>query len=444
LKSKKQDKNLRELFRNKLEYAEMVPDPLVSSKLMHELALKEFLHFNPSGFNIYYLGGMIAAAIVTALLLSTGLRNKDHITPDGKLNEIREKNAGDSLIIPYVPALIDRSYYFKIRSSPQPVKNSVAGKENLPTDRNLPDSYSGDKFSVTPGTIKGSLGGKGFFTQSAEEKLKLQDRLKPEKQLFESSVNDGCAPLKVLFQHRLADYDSCQWIFGDGGSSGNKNAEWIYDVEGVYTVVLKVFGHEGLIATSSSVISVFPKPAARFEISALKTALPENEIALLNYSSTAVKYLWSFGDGSTSELFEPVHRYDKFGNYNVTLKAFSENGCYDSLVVYNALSGSEYFIEFPNAFIPDPNGPSGGVYSTRSDESAQVFHPSFSGVSDFHLKIFSKLGVLLFETNDISIGWDGYFNGQLSNPGVYIWKVRGNFNNGEPFTKMGDVTLLKN
>ena len=74
MKSKKQDKNLRELFRNKLEYAEMVPDPSVSSKLMHELALKEFLHFNPSVFNIYYLGGMIAAAIVTALLLSTGLK----------------------------------------------------------------------------------------------------------------------------------------------------------------------------------------------------------------------------------------------------------------------------------------------------------------------------------------------------------------------------------
>ena len=31
-----------------------------------------------------------------------------------------------------------------------------------------------------------------------------------------------------------------------------------------------------------------------------------------------------------------------------------------------------------------------------------------------------------------------------ANPGVYIWKVRGNFINGEPFTKMGDVTLLKN
>ena len=27
------------------------------------------------------------------------------------------------------------------------------------------------------------------------------------------------------------------------------------------------------------------------------------------------------------------------------------------------------------------------------------------------------------------------------NPGVYIWKVRGKFRNGEPFIKMGDVTL---
>ena len=54
------------------------------------------------------------------------------------------------------------------------------------------------------------------------------------------------------------------------------------------------------------------------------------------------------------------------------------------------------------------------------------------------------MGILIFETNDINIGWDGYFKGQLSNSGVYIWKVRGKYRNGEPFTKMGDVTLLKN
>jgi hypothetical protein len=98
----------------------------------------------------------------------------------------------------------------------------------------------------------------------------------------------------------------------------------------------------------------------------------------------------------------------------------------------------------PNAFIPNTLGPTGGYYSEKSDEAAQVFHPVSSGVSDYQLKIFSKLGILIFESNDINIGWDGYFRGQMSDLGVYIWKVRGNFRNGEPFIKMGDVTLLRN
>jgi hypothetical protein len=109
----------------------------------------------------------------------------------------------------------------------------------------------------------------------------------------------------------------------------------------------------------------------------------------------------------------------------------------------NAYSGSEYFINFPNAFIPNALGPSGGNYSAKSDEAALIFHPVSSGVSDYQLKIFSRLGIMVFETNDINIGWDGYFKGQLSESGVYIWKVRGSFRNGEPFVKTGDVTILK-
>ena len=123
--------------------------------------------------------------------------------------------------------------------------------------------------------------------------------------------------------------------------------------------------------------------------------------------------------------------------------AINEYGCTDSIVVMNAFAGSKYFIDFPNAFIPNPDGPSGGYYTKKSDESAQVFHPNFLGVEEYQLKIFSKMGILIFESNDVNIGWDGYFNGQLSNSGVYIWKVRGKYRNGQPFTMMGDVTLLK-
>jgi hypothetical protein len=126
------------------------------------------------------------------------------------------------------------------------------------------------------------------------------------------------------------------------------------------------------------------------------------------------------------------------------LIVWSDWGCSDSLTVVNAFSGSQFFLDFPNAFIPNPQGPTGGYYSSKSDEAAQVFHPSFSGVAEYQLKIFSKLGIPIFESYDVNLGWDGYNKGQLCDPGVYIWKVRGKFRNGEPFIKMGDVTLLQN
>jgi PKD repeat protein len=272
----------------------------------------------------------------------------------------------------------------------------------------------------------------------------LQGGFKSDEVLFETSTTAGCTPLKLWFYNKSSTYDSCRWTFGDGGYSNEKNPEWIFDVEGEYRVVLNVFRHDGLQATYSTLISVYPKPFARFEIAPEKAILPDDEIRFYNYSTNAVHFKWDFGDGNTSDLFEPKHRYTKFGNYNIRLVVSSDYGCSDSLTVMNAFSGSEYFIDFPNAFIPNTQGSTGGYYSSKSDEDAQVFHPVSSGVSEYHLKIFSRLNILIFESNDINIGWDGYFKNQLSEPGVYIWKVRGSFRNGEPFIKIGDVTILRN
>jgi len=36
------------------------------------------------------------------------------------------------------------------------------------------------------------------------------------------------------------------------------------------------------------------------------------------------------------------------------------------------------------------------------------------------MKIFNRWGEKLFETNDINIGWSGYYNGILSESGVYV------------------------
>jgi PKD repeat protein len=272
-------------------------------------------------------------------------------------------------------------------------------------------------------------------------KVKLS--VKPPELLFEASATEGCAPLSINFVSNVNASDSCRWSFGDGGFSDKRNPKWIFDVEGDYKIVLYIFDSDSLKATSSITITVYPKPQARFEISPDNAVLPKDEIRFYNYSTNSVRYYWQFGDGGSSNLFEPVHKYPRFGNYNVRLVATSDFGCSDSMTVVNAYSRSEYFINFPNAFVPNTQGPSGGYYSATSDEASLVFHPVSSGVAEYQLKIFSRLGLLVFETNDINIGWDGYFKGHFSEPGVYIWKVRGSFRNGEPFVKTGDVTLLK-
>ncbi len=434
---------LDELFRNKLENSEIVPDPSVNLQLMRRLARREFMTFNPARFNIYYLGGIVAAAIAAILILSSGDKTAHNLTNDvlsPVISTVPDKPAAVNEDVRAAKTVV-KTQSEKSRKAGSVTVTKTEGTAKTVTrqsDNNRQPSEV-NRTDLNPAVAKNDL-----FKKGVEDSDKLLSSSKSAGRLFVSSVSEGCLPLKVRFITTAVNIDSCRWTFGDGGASYEKTPTWIFDVEGEYKVALEVFSDNRLVAESSDIIIVFPKPVANFEISPGDAVVPDDEIRFINYSTEAVRYSWNFGDGINSELFEPHHKYSKYSNYDVKLTVYNEYGCSDSMFVQNAFAGSKYFIEFPNAFIPNPDGPSGGIYSSKSDESAQVFHPSYSGVSEYQLKVFSKIGILIFESNDINIGWDGYFNGQLSNSGVYIWKVRGKYRNGEPFTKMGDITLLKN
>lgn len=52
----------------------------------------------------------------------------------------------------------------------------------------------------------------------------------------------------------------------------------------------------------------------------------EEEIYFTNESTNAVKFEWNFGDGQTSTMENPSHKYSQFGQYNVKLKATNSSG----------------------------------------------------------------------------------------------------------------------
>jgi len=443
VKDKKQNITLRQLFRRKLGNAEVLPDAAIRAKLMRRVAREEFMRFIPSRFNIYYLGGILFSGITIAVLVFATIHfdktgNKSlaaSIISNKDTNTYLEINISQpERKVAVVPPVVQKN---AVKINHKAV--SAAKQITSPATVTRPDSLIG----LQHATVTNDLPQKDLFTNGNAEALKLQTSVKAGESMIQPELASGCAPFKVRFHSNSEVSDSCRWTFGDGGFSSARDPEWIFDVEGEYKVVLQVYRQDGSIFASTATVNVNPKPTAHYEIMPENAILPRDEIHFLNFSTNAVKCMWDFGDGTTSDIFEPSHKYSKFGSYDVRLVVFSDKGCSDSLVVLNAFSGSEYFIDFPNAFIPNPQGPSGGYYSPKSDEAAQVFHPSFSGVSEYQLKVFSKLGIPIFESNDVNSGWDGYHKGQLCEPGVYIWKVRGKFRNGEPFIKMGDVTLLK-
>lgn len=433
---------LEELFRHKLESAEFIPSSAASARIMRKVAGREFVRFNPARFNAFYLGAIFVGGITASILIfgaKDSVRSSSSEKTISALSSLTSENSS--------PVVMPES----IQKSPPSSTNKNASAKHIASETIKPAAGKqvGSVSTMTSPDLENQPVAKENFDpvniieHGISSGNMLQEKAKNNEVLMDVSSLEGCIPLKVIFENKTAEYDSCRWTFGDGGYSVEKKSSWIFDLEGEYKVVLNVFFHDGTMLSSHSIINVHPRPVARFEISPENALLPEDEIVFYNYSANAIRYNWGFGDGKTSSLYEPRHRYARFGKYNVQLVAISEFGCTDTLIISNAFSGSEYFINFPNAFIPNQQGPSGGVSSSKSDESAQIFHPVSSGVQDYQLRIFSKSGILIFESNDVNQGWDGYYKGKLCDPVVYIWKVRGKFRNGEPFIKMGDLTLLK-
>ncbi len=255
--------------------------------------------------------------------------------------------------------------------------------------------------------------------------------------------SEGCPPLEVQFYNNSIDAHTYFWDFGDGNVSSNKEPTHTYYTSGRYNVTLTIEGPGGIAESSDVVVNVYDKPTARFEVRPPIVKLPET-VSFINNSEGAISYLWNFGDGNTSTDHSVQYAYQEAGSYDVSLLAINDKGCRDSITVRNAVTAKVTGeIDFPNSFTPNPNGSNGGVYVPGSPEN-HVFYPFVTeGVVEYTFRIYSRWGEILFESNDINIGWDGYFRGKLCPGGVYIWKVYCRYSNGLTETKTGDVTLFR-
>ncbi len=275
---------------------------------------------------------------------------------------------------------------------------------------------------------------------------------------FTSERTEACAPFQVVFQNKTPEKEfmEFEWDFGDKETSTERDPIHTYVDPGVYQVTLTARG-EGGMSKAYGVYVAHGKPLVKFEMTPEQVMVPKARVKGQNWSTDwdgsplrdGVKYLWDFGDGTTSEEVSPVKEYDLAGEFDITLRVESGLGCADELRVPKAVTVlPSGWIRFPNVFSPPLSGKNDGYYGDLSpEEYTTIFYPDYRGVSDYHLMIFDRWGSLVFETRDIKRGWDGTRNRKLLGGGcamgVYAWRATGHYFNGTVFDKRGNVTLLR-
>lgn len=275
----------------------------------------------------------------------------------------------------------------------------------------------------------------------------------PQVNIFEDLA--ACVPYTVDFS-AFTKYnykDQMDWSFGIPGATSSENSPtYTFNKPGVYTVRLEVVG-DGGTNLDYKTITAYPQPEANFLFNDSVAMVssqnrPKDTINFYNQTKNGYTYEWYFENnmGVTepdSREANPEWSYNDIGVYFVTLIATSAETCKDTLTHHVPIRVlGEGRIQFPTGFFVDPSGPHDEYVSNPDDPSRFIFRAYAQGVEEYSLEIYNRWGVLIYKTNDINKGWNGYIDGKPAKQDVYVWRAKGRFTNGQPFHESGDVTLI--
>ena len=251
----------------------------------------------------------------------------------------------------------------------------------------------------------------------------------------------GCAPMTPSFQATVTGtINTYLWEFGDGHTSSDiLQTTHTYINHACYDVKLTVTSDKGCsnFAELSNFVCTYENPTANFTFTNNDLMSESTMTGFINNSLNGATYLWSFGDNSPqSNLFAPTHTFPgpDGGYYEVKLLVISPDGCLDSVI--NTIEVIEDIIFYvPNAFTPD------------GDAFNNTFKPVFTfGIdpNSYTMYIYNRWGEIIFETNDVSVGWDGTYNGEIVQDGTYSYTIKFKVKGKDDYKKhQGHLTKLR-
>jgi gliding motility-associated-like protein len=267
------------------------------------------------------------------------------------------------------------------------------------------------------------------------------------------SLNNGCEPLINNFipvekKGINPAFLSYGWTTSTTTFSTNKGpTSYTFPNQGKYQVSLSVIntrGYKSCGTVLTKTVEVYPKPTSIFSTDPLyKTTVALPRFRTSNSSSasqnpfpTYLSYDWSWGKsykiGSDTAKNPTIYFGKDTGAYWIKLITTTDKGCKDTSIK-RVIIGPDIIIFIPDAFTPDNSGPL----------ENNTFIPSITNQKTFRMIIFNRWGEKMYETKDLTKGWDGNYLGKPAPQGIYAYRVIVTSQDDKEFSFNGSFTLLR-
>lgn len=147
-------------------------------------------------------------------------------------------------------------------------------------------------------------------------------------------------------------------------------------------------------------VKILPSPVAKIIGDSVICDFEEIELSVIDGYE---KYLWSTGDTLNSI------EVDTYGHFDVVI--VNLEAC-TTKVNHEITLTCQPEIYIPTAFTPNNDG--------ANDQFVFYTH----NVEEFHLEIFNRLGVKVFQTDNPHDSWDGYYNNHKLPAGIYAYNYK--------------------
>ncbi len=208
------------------------------------------------------------------------------------------------------------------------------------------------------------------------------------------------------------------------------------DTTTIYNVAIATVNSLGdtCVKNLSTTVHVIDPGLYSISASASPDTILQGQTSILHaHTDTTLTVTWTPAAGmNNSHLFNPTVSPETTTVYTVSI--LDSAGCpktAEVTVYVKSIKCNASDIFVPNTFTPNGDG-SNDVLYVRGNEIKEVY-----------FAVYNRFGQMVFETRDLTKGWDGFYNGMKEDPAVFAWYINAKCFNGDEVKKKGNVTLIR-